>query len=1453
MKSKFYLIVTSLLLLLTTGISAQYCGIKDPSIERHSSCPTTHSELALKSVHWFNGLNNFVSTSDYYYEGQGCSFGSFIAAGGIRVGYCKSCFYTGCYNTYYPGCGRAGIFLNFNDGAQDPKYKEFIGTRVDLVSGRNYVLSIDVQRSNESSTNTLERDLAIYGYNGPIPAAQVGYCPSGAVPLDTISRSLFNSDTNKTLLSTFRPDQAYSYLFIGPVCDGLDAASIGYIYLDKILLSDLSDSTLTPWVKYAGKDSKSCCFSGKKTDFLLVGNKAPLGTIVNWGQKSANPQAVTFTTPTDSSTGIVGTGPLVTGTYEFYYTWTRFGCSITDTFALNVMNNPSANAGPDFASCNLGTINLDATSPTISIIDGRNYLSWWSIVDPTKPNGTYSFPFGLPFGPIDQYCDVGPGSLIYDLSYPTGGNATHYPNAAFSFGHQCDTFQFIWNVVDECNNFSSDTVKVYAFQLKIEGDSLKICPGDTSRYIYETLDSLYNAQHRNRDSLVYTWTIVNDSGAAHLVGNIHNDSIRLTGVRPGYYTVKLTLYDSTNTQCDSMYAIKTVYIRDTLKLLHPPDIIVCGDTTSIPRILQGAAPDGAIYWWDIVDYTQPDSLYTLTNPRFPGLPSDGSTNGHVGVPVEWDSTGLNPTDRYTNFSFPFYYPEDSFTLIYNIINPCDTFDIRHDTVNVRVNYLQIEGIGTISCPGDTSMIVHESYSPIYHNHTSDTSLHYSWRQVSGPGRVRFEGDTLSDSVQVFAPNIPGTYVVSLNLYDSDDPYCANVNSTFSFTVLGPPTITFSAGPDINICNGLLVPYSFLMSATPSIASINRYGFHTWWSLVDYAQPDSEYTYITGCFPADGFDNGNISCGFDLGCGSVSAFASDAPNCFFTMIDWGCYEFIWHLQYDCNESHIYMEDTVKVCWDYLEPRAFAGDDDTVTCNVYQLNGSTSSASAANSGCFKWHQLNDLSASAQNITIIDSTNNVAYLIGLDTITPGWYFFEYTVGCSSCHKTDTVAIYIPSSLPRPTISLSSFPSTIYLCPGDSITITASGADQYKFIVNGVSVTALSPVNSITYGTWLTDTNIIQVIAYDNLLGCFNSSDTSIYKILHSITIPRVYADSLIFCSGSKTYLKASTDYSSQNVLWFSQADGFLSPINGPNGTSTTDSLMVSPSVPTLYKGIIIDTASGCKGVDSVHLFVTPIVLALPAPVLPNDTSLCIIGDSISVAVAVGNSMYPGAWTYRSEALAFFVDTTNDSTVFKANVGIYTLSWSESNLGCVGSDSMTITVLPLPKVNAGIDSTICAGKLLQLAGQGDAQSFQWIPIDSVVNASDTNTTTLSIFQNSFFILEGLNGLCKSRDTVEIFVIDCPSDIKVPSAFSPNGDGQNDFFSVFTYQMKTYEIWIFNRWGENVYYSNDLAETNWLNKGWDGSFKGTVQEVGTYIYLIKGTNRDDEKVTLKGNLTLVK
>ena len=94
---------------------------------------------------------------------------------------------------------------------------------------------------------------------------------------------------------------------------------------------------------------------------------------------------------------------------------------------------------------------------------------------------------------------------------------------------------------------------------------------------------------------------------------------------------------------------------------------------------------------------------------------------------------------------------------------------------------------------------------------------------------------------------------------------------------------------------------------------------------------------------------------------------------------------------------------------------------------------------------------------------------------------------------------------------------------------------------------------------------------------------------------------------------------------------------------------------------------------------------------------------------------------------------------------------------------------------------------------------------------------------------------------------------MKVPSAFSPNGDGENDHFTVFAANLTTYEIRIFNRWGELVYTSNSLDELNNLDKGWDGTYKGKTQDIGTYIYYIKGVDIDNITREKKGNLTLIK
>ncbi len=103
--------------------------------------------------------------------------------------------------------------------------------------------------------------------------------------------------------------------------------------------------------------------------------------------------------------------------------------------------------------------------------------------------------------------------------------------------------------------------------------------------------------------------------------------------------------------------------------------------------------------------------------------------------------------------------------------------------------------------------------------------------------------------------------------------------------------------------------------------------------------------------------------------------------------------------------------------------------------------------------------------------------------------------------------------------------------------------------------------------------------------------------------------------------------------------------------------------------------------------------------------------------------------------------------------------------------------------------------------------------------------------------------------DTLVQTVSIAPFDfVKLPSAFSPNGDGENDVFHVLRAgELDIIEFKIFNRWGNVVF------ETNDKNEGWDGTRKGKEQNTGTYIYYLKGTNGDGEIIEIKGNFTLLR
>jgi gliding motility-associated-like protein len=163
---------------------------------------------------------------------------------------------------------------------------------------------------------------------------------------------------------------------------------------------------------------------------------------------------------------------------------------------------------------------------------------------------------------------------------------------------------------------------------------------------------------------------------------------------------------------------------------------------------------------------------------------------------------------------------------------------------------------------------------------------------------------------------------------------------------------------------------------------------------------------------------------------------------------------------------------------------------------------------------------------------------------------------------------------------------------------------------------------------------------------------------------------------------------------------------------------------------------------------------------------------------------------------------------------------------------------------------------------------SLRYISLgDDVIMCKESKTTIGSKYENArylwntgdttFNIIPAVTGVytlqvddgCKLLyDTIAVDIVGCENCIYMPTAFTPNGDGKNDDISaIINCPLTSYSLIIVNRFGEVVFSSKNVLEK------WNGLYKGTVTDVGTYYYLIHYTTSGNGKVNLlKGDLTLI-
>lgn len=450
-------------------------------------------------------------------------------------------------------------------------------------------------------------------------------------------------------------------------------------------------------------------------------------------------------------------------------------------------------------------------------------------------------------------------------------------------------------------------------------------------------------------------------------------------------------------------------------------------------------------------------------------------------------------------------------------------------------------------------------------------------------------------------------------------------------------------------------------------------------------------------------------------------------------------------------------------------------------------------------------------------------------------------YTVIVSdgtSCLDTASVIITEPTA-----VSVAgSAPVTICNGQSDGISVTASGGTPgYSYTwwpaTALSSTTAQNPVASPVV------TTTYSVSAVDNN-NC--PSDTSYVIVTINPALDVVASSDAAICINAQTTLSAVSGTGGNGGPYTYTWE----PSTGLNTTSGS-TVNANPVITTTYTVIIDDNCTSAKDSDFVIVNVNPLpVVSFTSP----DRDGCYPHTTTFVNTTPG--AVSCSWDFGDGSISSVCDPEHTF----AEEGNYdvTLTVTDYN-GCTStfSEASYISAYGYPLAFFAMDpqpTTILNPTLnFHDLSAGSPISWQWYfdDLDSSTVQNPTYTFTDTGYFNVQLIIQNQYG-CVDDTTLSVR-IDPDFVIFVPNAFSPNGDGLNDkFFPVgYGWYEDSYEMMIFDRWGNLLYQSTDLK------KGWDGKANNgsTIAQEDVYIWKVKVapiTDRTRAK-EYRGKVTLIK
>jgi len=208
---------------------------------------------------------------------------------------------------------------------------------------------------------------------------------------------------------------------------------------------------------------------------------------------------------------------------------------------------------------------------------------------------------------------------------------------------------------------------------------------------------------------------------------------------------------------------------------------------------------------------------------------------------------------------------------------------------------------------------------------------------------------------------------------------------------------------------------------------------------------------------------------------------------------------------------------------------------------------------------------------------------------------------------------------------------------------------------------------------------------------------------------------------------------------------------------------------------------------------------------------------------------------------------DTTRSITVTPTSTTTYWGEFYNSNYSC--RDSVTITV---ENQNPGISYPVLFGnngETIQLSARQFGQNYKWIPSTGINNPFISNPL-LTVSGDQLYNVDIKTAAgCITVDTLQV-KINIGESVLVPSAFTPNNDGLNEYFKPILKGITGLDYFrIYNRWGELIY--EIKGSTSFI--GWNGMLNNIIQPNGVYVWTISCAGNSGKTYMKKGTVLLIR